>query len=273
MIHAISVELRKLYSRWATLSPFPLIALVLGLVAWNVALRGAGYGVAPATWGVTVFAPLMWWLPAVFVIVSASGSLGGEFEQGTARTTLLTPISRGRFLLAKFIACQAHALVIVLFTGLTSLLLAWALYGEVRLPLFAGNEIGLTILAPWQSYPGELLGWQAVSRLVWIYAWLAAELCALVALTFMVATIARHGVAALSVTAAIVVLMWILSTVEALAQMRPLLLVSQARGWIWVGSAIVPWDDIVRGLICMGAYTLVSLIVAWIVLERRDVDV
>lgn len=273
MSHAILAELRKLYSRWTTMSPFPLIAAVLALVAWNVDQRGASMGLAPSIWGIAIFAPLMWWLPAVFAIVTAAGALGGEFEQGTARTTLMTPLSRGRLLFAKFVACQVHAVAIVAFTGVLACALTWVLFGEIRMPLYAGTEVGMSVLAPGHYYPAQLEQAPAVARLAWVYAWLLAEVTALVAVTLFVGAAVRHAVAAMSVTTAVVVLMWVMSSVEALEPVRPVLLVAQTVGWIWVASAIVPWNQIVTGLACMVGYTVVGLAGAWALLEMRDIDV
>ena len=123
----------------------------------------------------------------------------------------------------------------------------------------------MSVLAPGHYYPAQLEQAPAVARLAWVYAWLLAEVTALVAVTLFVGAAVRHAVAAMSVTTAGVVLMWVMSSVEALEPVRPVLLVAQTVGWIWVASAIVPWNQIVTGLACMVGYTVVAG--AWALLE------
>jgi len=271
VIHAVRTELRKLYSRWATLSPYPLIALTLGLVAWNVSKLGGPIGLAPEAGIVTFFPLLMWWLLGAFAVVAAAGSLGGEFELGTARTTLVTPVSRGRFLLAKFIACVVHVLCLVVFTAGLSQLVRWALFDDLRFGLLAGTEGAYDLLRP-EQHPVEVLsGAGAWVRLALCYGYTACFLVALTALSLLVAAMMRHTVGAISVTAAIAVLEWVVSSVEPLAHVRPFMLVDQARGWLWVASGIVPVERVLAGLASMTGYTVACLVCAWVSLARRDV--
>jgi ABC-2 type transport system permease protein len=221
---------------------------------------------------IVTFPLLVWWLLGLFVIVAATGQVAGEFESGTIRTVWTTPLSRGGLLWAKYAACAIHAALLVAFTAVVAVFLRGVLFGEWDLPLRSGFEDAVQLLRPGQRPVDILHGSSAAIRLAAGYGYLLAFLLALAALSMLIASALRHTVSALSVTIALLGLTWVASSVEPLAPLRPLLLVDQARGWLWVWSGIVPWERVTRGLVCIAAYVVASLLGAWTVFARRDVN-
>ncbi len=271
MITATRIELAKLYSRWANLSPYALIAVALALVATNVAKLGGPVGLEPRSSIVLYFPLLMWWLPGTFVLVASAGQLGAEHESGALRTILVTPIARGRLLIAKYLACVIHALALTAFTGTLACLLRWALFGHSDAPLLAGTETAMELLRPDQHPVCVLEGCEAFVRASAAYAYLWLFLCALAALALLISSAMRHGMGAVSVAAAAVVLMWVASSAEPLAPVRPYLLVDHGRGWLWILSGIPDAARIVGSIGCCLAYTAGCLVGAQALLAGRDV--
>lgn len=273
MLNATRNELSKLYSRWTIVAPYGAIAVALLLVAWNVSKLGGPIGLSPESSILIYFPLIMWWLPALFVIVSSAGAMGAEFEGATIRTLLVTPLSRRQLLASKFLALALHAIAITAFAYAVSTGLRAVLFNEHGMPLHAGNETAIELLRPDQHPVRLLVGWEATRRLLLCYGYLAFLLCALAAVTLLVATVTRHTMGSISVTAAAVALMWFAALVQPLAPIRPALLSDQARAWIWIASGIPQPDRLVAATTCVACYLAGSLLGAWAALERRDVDV
>ncbi len=240
-------------------------------MATNVAKLGGPGGLEPRSSIVLYFPLLMWGLLATFVIVASAGQLGGEHESGTLRTILVTPISRGRLLLAKYLACVVHALALTAFTGLLAWTLRATLCGHSGVPLMAGTETAMELLRPDEHPVGVLTGAEAVGRVAFAYGYLWLFLCALAALALFVSSAMRNGMGAVSVAAATVVLMWVASSAEPLAPVRPYLLVDHGRGWLWIMSGIPSTAKIAASVGCCAAYTAGCLAGAHALLAGRDV--
>ena len=74
-------------------------------------------------------------LPLILMII-VSGMMCSEYEEGTLRAVFLQPVSKGRFLLAKYLVSVVFTIAIVCFLGATALMFSYAFFGTGDLVVY-----------------------------------------------------------------------------------------------------------------------------------------
>jgi ABC-2 type transport system permease protein len=172
-------------------------------------------------------------------ILLAMGSVASERERGTTALVLARPVSRGAYLLAKFVA-------IGMTVGLATILAvvgAW---------LYTGMLFGLQ----------PVLAWAQLGMLVWLAVMVPASV------TFLGSTVVRSAAGAAAIGLGTVVVLALLSAAPTPAPWQPTQLVAVARA-----SALESFEpELVPALTISVAAAVVagSFVIAWLRFRRQD---
>lgn len=130
-------ELWKLFARKRTyigFGAFLALEVVILIIfqlpkvqrSWRQIIERAGFGFDDYFSGITLAFQIVFWttflLGGLYVALVAGDVVSKEVEDGTMRMTLCRPVSRVRVLLLKYIACVIYTFALVLFIGLSALL-------------------------------------------------------------------------------------------------------------------------------------------------------
>lgn len=262
---ALGFELRKLRAQWRT-RVLLLLALV-GPVPAALAIHMQGnppkdtlFGRWATTNGFALALLILgyagqWVLPLLTAVV-AGDIFASEDHHGTWKTILTRSVGRTAVFWAKTVAALGFAV-------LTLLVLAASTIGFSILIGGHGDLTGLT---------GQIIPAHDALRLV-IYSWLST----------VPATIAFTGIAVLlsvwSRNAAIgiaapVVIGFVLQLVGAMGgaeALRPYLPTTAYEAWHGLLAAPAFTGPLVSGLVASAVWTVLTLLIAWIILRRRDI--
>ncbi len=173
----------------------------------------------------------------ILAVLVPMAAVVGERAAGTAEVTLSKPVSRGAFLLAKFLA---YALTFTV--GLAAATLAGYYYTG--------------LLFDWVP----LAGFLAANGLILVY------LLVLVAITLLASTLARSQLAAAGIAVATLALLGLLGTLPPVGRLLPAAML----GW---GNSLalgLPGEPAWGALAVSGILGAGALLVAWLLFRRQD---
>jgi ABC-2 type transport system permease protein len=183
-----------------------------------------------------------------------------EVEDGTMRMVLSRPISRARILLLKYLACVAYTWTLTLFIFVSCLLLGIADRGLG----------GLIVAAPWQHVFGFYEAGPGLERFA-----LAAGLVCLILLTlstlgFMFSCFNVKPASATVLTLSLYIIDTVLSNVPYFKDIQTYFLTHHMGVWTHVFQPAIPWAQIDRSLLYLGAFDLLFLSIGAFYFARRD---
>ena len=130
-------ELWKLFARKRTyigFGAFFTLELVILIIfqlpkvqrSWRRLIERAGFGFDDYFSGITLAFQIVFWttflLGGLYVALVAGDVVAKEVEDGTMRMTLCRPVTRWRVLALKYLACVIYTFALVIFIGLSALL-------------------------------------------------------------------------------------------------------------------------------------------------------
>ncbi len=270
---ALRGEMNKLYRQRVTYMSFAIILVLVALIAWgshhqrerldvqerigsDFVLAGrtiTALFVSRAVMDVTlaVLMPLL-------IAVVAGALVAGERHSGTLRMLLARPVHRSTILLAKLAAGWSYAIALTLFLGLVALGLGQLVFGWGDLVVFRG---GLTVFEPRTGL------W----RLAAGYGLACAAMCTVVALALMLSVIFDSPMAAAGLTVAILLVSGAVGVMPYFEAIEPHLLTAHLDLYREAFRATIDRGALLASGAYLAGYTLISMAVALIVFQRRDV--
>ncbi len=189
VLTAYGVEVTKaLRQRFTALGPALVILAVLGALPVHPVARD---GVSDYAFVAYVIPVALNSLGLLLLLVYCAGLVSGEVADGSIRQTLVRPILRHEYILAKLLLGMSYAVLLTL----TAVITAWGIayiFGEMRGVSFGGDLV---------FADNEMLATGALATL----AGLAPQFAA-VAFAIMVSTFTRNGATATGVTVGLWVL-------------------------------------------------------------------
>lgn len=270
---ALRGELTRLYRQRVTYMSFVVIFVLVALIAWgshhhrerldvqerisaDFVIAGKSISalfVARAVMEVslTVLLPLL-------IAVVAGALVAGERQSGTLRTLLARPVRRSSILLAKLAAGWSYAIALTVFLGVIALGLGHLVFGWGDLVVLRG---GLTVF---DAQTGLV-------RLIWGYALACAAMCTVAALALMLSTVFDSPMAAAGLTVAILLISGAVGVMPYFEAVEPHLPTTHLSIHQEAFSATIDRGALLTSAAYLAGYTLLSLAVALVVFERRDV--
>jgi len=204
---------------------------------------------------VALFFMSFWAFPLITSLVSGD-IVAAESHNGTLKTILTRSRERGEVFLGKVLAAMTYTLTAVVVMSTVGLVAGSIAWGFNPLTSLSGTKVSV----------GHGLGLLAGSLLVYLL-----PLSGVAAFALMLSTVTRNSAA--SVVGALMwsLLMQLLAVLPGLEGIRPYMLSTQFEAWHGFLRVPADWAPVVRALWVCSLYTLLPLVVAYLVFLRRDV--
>lgn len=269
------MELRKLFSRprthigFGVFLAFEILILVLlrlprPQAAFRRLLEENGYLFAEyfsgPTLAMAMISAAVMFLTTLYLALVAGDIMAKEQEEGTLRMILNRPVPRWHLVACKWVACLVYTLVLLVFLGVSGLLLAIAFQGWGGLFVYAPIQSVFAVFPPWEGV-GRLMGGMLV---------LAAALCTISSIGFFFSCLPVRPAAATILTLSVFFVDFVMNNLPYFASYQHLFMSHHIAQWVLVFESPVPWATLFRALLPLWAVNLTCLILAGAVFAQRD---
>jgi ABC-2 type transport system permease protein len=199
-------------------------------------------------------------LGALFLALVGGDIVSKEVEDGTLRMTLCRPVSRGRVLAIKYLACIAYTFALVLFIAGTALLagIAWRGVG------------GIFAFIPEEKLFAVFPAAEGLARFGAALLCYATALCAISSLAFMFSCFNVKPAAATVVTLTVFLADRILYLWPQFADYRGWFMSAHLASWINLFRDPIPWATMAEDYLYLLGVNATFVIVGMAVFCRRD---
>lgn len=204
---------------------------------------------------------LIMWLP-FFVSLVLGETFAGEHTEGTLRTLLTRPVSRGSVFAAKLASSAVYASALVAFLGLSAYAIGAAVFGTGGL-LSTG-----TLMNP-------MLGWfargEALARLALAYGLTLVVVFTVGMVAFFISIWLANPLGAIAGGIMLQFATFVMSEIGYFRPAKPYLFGAH----MMVGQQAfldpIPWKTICSALACLGVYIIVLLVASAVIFRRKDI--
>ena len=285
----IQIELFKIFRRPRTYIAFAAITGLIGIIQFGLKLDGDTYidfMMRDITSSITVegkilngyqvcyitLQALLIHVPLLIALVAAD-MISGEANMGTLRIMLTKPISRTKFLLAKFTATVAYTLLLLIWLAIMALFLNMLIFGTDDLFLLKSQYVVLL--------KKDDIFW----RYLWAFGFSALAMTTVASLGFLFSLFAENSIGPIVATMSVIVFFTILSTlnIPVFNKIKPFLFTTHMIGWkeffdikvneaneAIVGSIQNP-QKIIKSALVLAAHIFGFVTASIIVFKRKDV--
>lgn len=234
---AIQIELYKIFRRPRTYIAFAAITGLIGIIQFGLKLDGDAYVdfmMRDITSSITVegkilngyqvcyitLQVLLVHVPLLIALVSAD-MISGEANMGTLRLLLTKPISRTRFLMAKFIASGVYTFLLLIWLAILALFVNMLLFGTDDLFLLKSQYVVLL--------KKDDIFW----RYVCAFGFAGLAMTTVAALGFLFSLFAENSIGPIVATMSVIIFFTILSTlnIPVFNKIKPFLFTTHMIGW------------------------------------------
>ncbi|WP_219519553.1 ABC transporter permease [Nonomuraea ceibae] len=195
-------------------------------------------------------------LMPVAVAVVGGDSIAGEAGAGTLRYLLAAPAGRGRLLAVKFLNVVVYAYAVTAVVALSALLTGLVLFPVGDVTLLSGTTVSVT---------------DGLLRIAVSVGYIGAGMAALGAVALALSTFTEVPIGAIAGAVVAVIVCQVLRAIPELAPLEPYLLPARFTGFDAVLRAPIDTGALLDGLAVFGAYTVLSLSVAWARFTGKDI--
>jgi ABC-2 type transport system permease protein len=269
-------EILKTFLKWRSYIAFLAIGVVVPLVMIGMKLQGEALARNMARglaqdflvvgnifngYFVTLFLMNALWIHVPFLITLVAGDqLAGEAAGGTFRLILTRPASRSQVLAAKYLTTLVYTAAVVTFLVGLSLLLGVALFGTGV--LFSAGRT-LTVI------PQE----EALWRLLFAAVLAVWAMWAVASLAFLFSTLVDNALGPILGTMAVIIVLYVIAgiPVDLFRTIRPFLFTTYLNIWQKAVEPVVPWTEVVRSGLILGAFTVGFYLTSWYIFVKKDI--
>jgi ABC-2 type transport system permease protein len=233
----IQIELFKIFRRPRTYIAFAAITGLIGIIQFGLKLDGDAYVdfmMRDITSSLTVEGKILNGYQVCYIVLQvllvhvpllialvAADMVSGEANMGTLRIMLTKPISRTRFLLAKFIATMVYTLLLLIWLAILALFVNMVIFGTDDLFLLKSQYVVLL--------KKDDIFW----RYVWAFGFAALAMTTVAALGFLFSLFAENSIGPIVATMSVIIFFTILSTlnIPVFNKIKPFLFTTHMIGW------------------------------------------
>ncbi len=233
----IQIELFKIFRRPRTYIAFAAITGLIGIIQFGLKLDGDAYVefmMRDITSSLTVEGKILNGYQVCYIVLQvllvhvpllialvAADMISGEANMGTLRIMLTKPISRTRFLLAKFIATMVYTLLLLIWLAILALFLNMLIFGTDDLFLLKSQYVVLL--------KKDDIFW----RYCWAFGFAALAMTTVASLGFLFSLFAENSIGPIVATMSVIVFFTILSTlnIPIFNTIKPFLFTTHMIGW------------------------------------------
>lgn len=233
----IQTELYKIFRRPRTYIAFAAITGLIGIIQFGLKLDGEAYidfMMRDISSSITVEGKILNGYQVCYIVLQvllvhvpllialvAADMVSGEANMGTLRIMLTKPISRTKFLLAKFIATMVYTLLLLVWLAVLALLLNMLIFGTDDLFLLKSNYVVLL--------KKEDILW----RYICAFGFAALAMTTVASLGFLFSLFAENSIGPIVATMSVIIFFTILSTlnIPVFNKIKPFLFTTHMIGW------------------------------------------
>jgi ABC-2 type transport system permease protein len=234
----IQIELFKIFKRPRTYIAFAAITGLIGIIQLGLKLDGdayLGFMMRDITSSITVEGKILNGYQVCYIVLQillvhvpllialvAADMISGEANMGTLRIMLTKPISRTKFLLAKFMATVAYTLLLLLWMSVMALFLNMLIFGTDDLFLLKSQYVVL------------LKENDVFWRYAWAFGFAALAMITVASLGFFFSLFAENSIGPIVATMSMIIFFTILSTLSGIplfGAIKPFLFTTHMIGW------------------------------------------
>ncbi|MBI2283444.1 MAG: ABC transporter permease [Bacteroidetes bacterium] len=285
----IQIELFKIFRRPRTYIAFAAITALIGIIQFGLKLDGESYVefmMRDINSSITVEGKILNGYQVCYIVLQvllvhvpllialvAADMVSGEANMGTLRLMLTKPISRTRFLLAKFMATVAYTLLLLVWLAVMALFVNMLIFGTDDLFLMKSQYVVLL--------KENDIFW----RYVWAFGFAALAMTTVASLGFLFSLFAENSIGPIVATMSVIIFFTILSTlnIPVFNAIKPFLFTTHMIGWkeffdirvndaneAIVGSIQNP-DRILRSAIVLVVHIIGFVTAAIWVFRKKDI--
>jgi ABC-2 type transport system permease protein len=199
-------------------------------------------------------------LGSLYLALVCGDIVSKEVEDGTMRMVLSRPVSRGRILLLKILACAVYTFSLVLFIVLSSLTLG----------ILDRGFGGLIVVVPWEHVFGFYEGGTGLVRFAYATGILGLLMLTFAALGFMFSCFNVKPATATILTLSIYLFDSIIRGVPYFDNFQDYLLTHHMAMWTQVFQLDIPWSKIGYSILYLGSFDLLFVSIGIYYFGRRD---
>lgn len=233
----IQIELYKIFRRPRTYIAFAAITGLIGIIQFGLKLDGDAYVdfmMRDITSSLTVEGKILNGYQVCYIVLQvllvhvpllialvAADMISGEANMGTLRIMLTKPISRTRFLLAKFIATMVYTLLLLIWLAILALFVNMLIFGTDDLFLLKSQYVVLL--------KKDDIFW----RYLWAFGFAALAMTTVASLGFLFSLFAENSIGPIVATMSVIIFFTILSTlnIPVFNNIKPFLFTTHMIGW------------------------------------------
>lgn len=277
MLTLIRLELFKTYAKWRTYIGFIAVGVLIPLIMWFMNYAGNDimqsrtrslsndfFIVGNLFNGWTVSQMIMnslWLHVPILISLVAGDQLSGEATAGTFRLILIRPVSRYKFLHAKYLATLIYTKSLVVFIAVLSLGLGLWIFGSGDLLAF--DNQGITILPEGELWLRFLL---AYSLAIW-------SMFVIATLAFCISSFVENAIGPIVITMVVIFISLIISNlpVESVESVKPYFFTTYFTVWQEAFHDVIDWNTILHSCLILGMNTAIFYITTIIIFRRKDI--
>lgn len=277
MLNLIRIELFKTYAKWRTYIGFLAVAVLIPVIMWIMSYTGDKMmqgqmrnlsndffitGNLFNGWTISQLIMNSLWIHIpVLIALVAGDQLAGEATAGTFRLVLIRPVSRARFLHAKFLTTLIYTSSLVLTVGVLSIGLGLWIFGSGD--LIAVDRDGITILA-------ENGLWL---RFILAYALAILSMYVIASLAFFISSWVENAIGPIITTMVVIIFFMIISNlpVDSVEVFKPYLFTTYSNVWQEAFHDPLDWDSIRTSCLALGANIVFFYGLTFLIFKRKDI--
>ena len=197
-------------------------------------------------------------LVPLFVSMVAGDMIAGEASEGTLRTAMSRPVSRWKFLGAKFVAISIYCIVLTFFLGVSGYIVGLIALGRGPVTV---TWSGLAV------YPeGE-----GIVRLIGAYALACVPMIVVATIALFISNIVNSSPAAIIGPLLLIFGLMVICEFSFFKPFKPYFFTTYMDLWKQVFVPKIPMGEIAKDIGCLVAYIVAFGAAAGIVFSRKDI--
>ncbi|MGQ9644648.1 MAG: ABC transporter permease [Ignavibacterium sp.] len=277
MITLVNIELYKIFKKWRTYIGFIAIGILVPIIHIAMVFEGKNtidfmtrniqqsfvfVGNLLNTYLISyiVLTSLTVHIPFLITLV-AGDLLAGEATAGTYRLMLTRPVTRGKFVTAKFIAGVIYTNLLILWLALMSLVIGYFIFGVGELLIIRGDMIII--------FEQKDVLW----RFLCAYGFASLGMTVVASLAYLFSSLVENAIGPIVGTMAVIIVFVILSAinVDLLQSIRPYLFTNYISSWQLFFDDPIDIPEILKSIGILTLHVVLFFGATLIIFERKDI--
>lgn len=277
MITLVNIELYKIFKKWRTYIGFIAIGILVPIIHIAMIFEGKNtidfmtrniqqsfvfVGNLLNTYLISyiVLTSLTVHIPFLITLV-AGDLLAGEATAGTYRLMLTRPITRGKFVTAKFIAGIIYTNLLILWLALMSLVVGYFIFGVGELLIIRGDMIII--------FEQKDVLW----RFLCAYGFASLGMTVVASLAYLFSSLVENAIGPIVGTMTVIIVFVILSAinVDLLQSIRPYLFTNYISSWQLFFDDPIDMPEILKSIGILTLHVVLFFGATLIIFKRKDI--